>query len=391
MLKFFRKIRQNLIKENKASKYLLYAIGEIFLVVIGILIALQLNTWKEERQNTQVEINYLKGILTNLDQDIYNIETSIAKDTTQFFAYTEILKPFITKNYKLYTPDFINAIKGVQGSHDFSQNTIVFEDMKSSGKINLIKSDVLRLTILKHYNESEQSLLSIQGNITSILEKLGTVNKVFDLNSLVEGFLFPKQWSAELDPLDLSFFKKDKNDLKVKEFANTVSLMKGLLLSNHNQSLRILKETNLLKKQIKEYFVEQNIQVENTSDEVVINAIRNGDIDTLSRLISDDTINSCFYQGFEYQNYLVVSISLKSIEALKFFVEKGANLEATCAKKTPLMYAVKYGELEMVKYLLDKGANINAINKGNTVLNYAQNYKHPEIEKYLKEFISKNN
>ena len=53
MLKFFRKIRQNLIKENKASKYLLYAIGEIFLVVIGILIALQLNTNKENKENNQ--------------------------------------------------------------------------------------------------------------------------------------------------------------------------------------------------------------------------------------------------------------------------------------------------------------------------------------------------
>ena len=45
MLKFFRKIRQQLLSENKFSKYLLYAIGEIILVVIGILIALQLNMW----------------------------------------------------------------------------------------------------------------------------------------------------------------------------------------------------------------------------------------------------------------------------------------------------------------------------------------------------------
>jgi hypothetical protein len=48
MVKFFRKIRQKLLSENKFSKYFIYAIGEIVLVVIGILIALQINNWNEE-------------------------------------------------------------------------------------------------------------------------------------------------------------------------------------------------------------------------------------------------------------------------------------------------------------------------------------------------------
>jgi sensor domain CHASE-containing protein len=50
MIKFFRKIRQNMIKENRTSKYLLYAIGEIVLVVIGILIALSINNSNQERK-----------------------------------------------------------------------------------------------------------------------------------------------------------------------------------------------------------------------------------------------------------------------------------------------------------------------------------------------------
>ena len=50
MLRFFRHIRQSLLQENKISKYLLYALGEILLVVIGILIAMQINNWKEERK-----------------------------------------------------------------------------------------------------------------------------------------------------------------------------------------------------------------------------------------------------------------------------------------------------------------------------------------------------
>mgnify|MGYP001591841413 CR=1 FL=1 len=55
MIKFFRRIRQGLLSENKFSKYLLYAIGEIILVVIGILIALQINNWNEKRKNDNIK------------------------------------------------------------------------------------------------------------------------------------------------------------------------------------------------------------------------------------------------------------------------------------------------------------------------------------------------
>ena len=62
MIKFFRKIRQDMINENRASKYLLYAIGEIVLVVIGILIALQINNWNESRKENEEEIVILKSL-----------------------------------------------------------------------------------------------------------------------------------------------------------------------------------------------------------------------------------------------------------------------------------------------------------------------------------------
>ena len=56
MIKFFRKIRQNLLMENKTRKYFKYAIGEIVLVMIGILLALQINNWNEKRKETNQTI-----------------------------------------------------------------------------------------------------------------------------------------------------------------------------------------------------------------------------------------------------------------------------------------------------------------------------------------------
>jgi hypothetical protein len=62
MIKFFRKIRQKLLSENKFSKYLLYAIGEIVLVVIGILIALQINNWNNNHKLEKEEIQLMKSL-----------------------------------------------------------------------------------------------------------------------------------------------------------------------------------------------------------------------------------------------------------------------------------------------------------------------------------------
>jgi len=69
MFKFFRNIRQSLIMENKTSKYLKYAIGEIILVVIGILIALQINNWNEERKAIKAENILLHSVLQSLRSD----------------------------------------------------------------------------------------------------------------------------------------------------------------------------------------------------------------------------------------------------------------------------------------------------------------------------------
>ena len=69
MLKFFRKIRQKQLSENKFSKYLIYAIGEIGLVVIGILIAVQINNWNERIKNQKLIARYTENLIEDLVQD----------------------------------------------------------------------------------------------------------------------------------------------------------------------------------------------------------------------------------------------------------------------------------------------------------------------------------
>ncbi len=69
MIKLFRKIRQQLVSENRFSKYLLYAIGEILLVVIGILIALYINNWNQQKQSQNEFNNILSTIKTDLERD----------------------------------------------------------------------------------------------------------------------------------------------------------------------------------------------------------------------------------------------------------------------------------------------------------------------------------
>ena len=105
MLRFFRQIRQRLLTENRFSKYLLYAVGEILLVVIGILIALQVDNWNQERENKEKVKTILSDIMVELKANI--IETTRVmrfyeqKDSTIFLSMTNQLTE---NNFRNNTP-----------------------------------------------------------------------------------------------------------------------------------------------------------------------------------------------------------------------------------------------------------------------------------------------
>ena len=114
--------------------------------------------------------------------------------------------------------------------------------------------------------------------------------------------------------------------------------------------------------------------------------IKFGQTENLESLTAADRINECVgVADSKKYNYLAISIKLKSMESLRYFVENGADIEGVCADKTPLMYAAKYGPLEMVRYLVQKGANTRATYKGKTALSFAKQYHHRDIVSFLRE------
>ncbi|MGB5172348.1 MAG: DUF6090 family protein [Eudoraea sp.] len=91
MINFFRRMRQQLLAQNKVSKYLLYALGEILLVVVGILIALQVNNWNEDYKESLAIKNVLSEIKEDLIQDKAELERNLELRTEDFEAQKRII------------------------------------------------------------------------------------------------------------------------------------------------------------------------------------------------------------------------------------------------------------------------------------------------------------
>ena len=92
MLRFFRKIRQKLLLQNQVVKYLLYAIGEIILVMIGILLALQGNNWNQKNQKEERILTYLENLKSDLYNDIERMEDMKVYQTFRYYSMQYLLR-----------------------------------------------------------------------------------------------------------------------------------------------------------------------------------------------------------------------------------------------------------------------------------------------------------
>ena len=153
MIKFFRHIRYNLMSENKTGRYFKYAIGEIILVVIGILIALQINNWNQGRKEAALEQRYLKNLVEELKKDSIALSANAIKLERQ--ANTK--NPLLDMLREGKENDSLKLYFNLQWRpiYPYTPLKSTYEEMTNSSHLNIIKSDDIRSAIVKMYNSYE--------------------------------------------------------------------------------------------------------------------------------------------------------------------------------------------------------------------------------------------
>ena len=193
MIKFFRNIRQKLLTENKISKYLLYAIGEIVLVVIGILIALSINNWNEtEKQNVKnrnLIVRLKNQISQNIDITKGEVESSKLQ-TKRMGALISMLGETLEDSHKIKADSLI-----FYSTKDYyiilDMNTI--NEAIDNGEISLIENDSLKLMIYKLLSfvdliKERESIANEDNNNFLVPYIYKNVNKRSNKSNLLENY-----------------------------------------------------------------------------------------------------------------------------------------------------------------------------------------------------------
>ena len=149
MTKLFRNIRKSLLNDGKTSKYLKYALGEIVLVVIGILIALQINNWNEHRKLQKEEIKILMGIKTDLKSTLIELETALNWNS-ESVNHIKKIKTFL-KNDLSYDKELDNSFGILPHVYQPFITKTTYGSLQSLG-INIIQNDSLKNNIIDMYD-----------------------------------------------------------------------------------------------------------------------------------------------------------------------------------------------------------------------------------------------
>ena len=191
MLTFFRRIRQNLLKENRFSKYLLHAIGEIILVVIGILIALQVNNWNEQRKQRDKELHYLSNLKTDLNLNIAEIEKYIVTRNSQTESAQVILDYFEGRKTLDNLDEFNMHAVNVYTWQKFFQIDNTFQELTNSGNLSIISNDSIKnglLNLESAYKKLkyEEEHFRYDSEVMLYEPSYG----ILDINSLIKNFMY---------------------------------------------------------------------------------------------------------------------------------------------------------------------------------------------------------
>ena len=146
MIKFFRKIRQNLLMENKTGKYLKYAIGEILLVIIGILIAVSINGWNEDRKLKKAEQSILKDLKQEMIINKKALEFAIEENEKSFQTAIEMRALFRDRAAfdKMSDSLFLELFRKLNWNVTYDPQNGILNSIISSGQINQLSNKELK-------------------------------------------------------------------------------------------------------------------------------------------------------------------------------------------------------------------------------------------------------
>ena len=239
MIKFFRRMRQQLLSENKKGKNLKYAIGEIILVVIGILIALQINNLNQER--IVIEQNHV--ILNNLNKEfsenLIELDSSISNFDSVIEGLDKLLTLMRTQDSNLTDLEFDRLLYKTFVTPNWAPSSFVLVELKNSGALSKLNNNSLKTLLFKwerDFDKMKQSNDGYQDYGSEYIEYITKNGSVRNLDALAE----------RTKNLQKSTIARNNPELlKTPEFENRAENFYYLAvsLSGHFQSLReIMKD-----------------------------------------------------------------------------------------------------------------------------------------------------
>jgi hypothetical protein len=213
MIKFFRKIRKRLLSENSFGRYLMYAIGEIVLVVIGILIALQINNWNEQKKKSAKEQLYLSGMKSDFEQTKRELHRVIQKTARIQKVSYNLLSLDKSSRESLPSSHIDSLIDNSTGYTIFMTSQATIRDLVGSGNLDLISNDTLRTYIASW----DAGLKPIRGWEEHSKQSVTELSEI--LNEVTDNFGYAVQdkpllsSSDRQDLLELPKFRNTLDDL----------------------------------------------------------------------------------------------------------------------------------------------------------------------------------
>lgn len=169
MPSFFRQMRQNLLTDNRLRKYLLYALGEILLVMIGILLALQVNNWNEGKKDRNKEVVLLEGLRDNLMKNISAMDKAIVNHDLGIESADYIIS--VLEGSKPYSQRVDSLMNWAVYSNNLGRlSSVGFEALKNAG-FEIIIDRTLREEIQSLFEDTYREMYSRFGwNYTEMWE-----------------------------------------------------------------------------------------------------------------------------------------------------------------------------------------------------------------------------